>query len=62
PSTGVGAHAAGSLALGAVVACVVGIAALRLLLAVVARSRLIVFGAYCLALGASVIGWEIVTR
>ncbi|UCF10078.1 MAG: undecaprenyl-diphosphate phosphatase [Candidatus Bipolaricaulota bacterium] len=59
PSTGVGAHAAGSLALGAVVACVVGIAALKMLLAVVARSRLGVFGGYCLALGASVIAWEL---
>jgi len=45
------------LLLGGVVAAAVGVVALRLLLAVVARARLSVFGAYCLALGAAVLLW-----
>lgn len=47
------------LALGGVVAAVVGIVALRLLLAAVARARLAFFGVYCLILGAAVLVAEL---
>jgi len=47
------------LLVGGAVAAAVGVAALRLLLAVVARSHLSVFGVYCLALGAAVLLWTL---
>jgi undecaprenyl-diphosphatase len=45
------------IAIGTLVAFGVGIAAIRVLLAVVARGRLWVFAAYCLALGTGVLVW-----
>jgi undecaprenyl-diphosphatase len=45
------------IALGSLVAFVVGMAAIRILLAAVAKGRLWIFAAYCLALGVAVLLW-----
>jgi undecaprenyl-diphosphatase len=49
----------GGILVGTLVAFLVGLAAIRFLLAVVARGRLWIFALYCLALGTAVLLWQV---
>ncbi len=51
-----------TLAVGVATAFVTGIAALKMLIAVLRRRRLLIFAVYCFILGASVVAWELAHR